>query len=226
MKYCQIDKEGMLSVQFKNKTAKFSDWRHNGDIHGIFITKDYSELPIKNSIVVDAGANIGDSSIYFALCGAKKIISIEPVEINYQSQKNNVKLNNLENISMRKAILSETSGEIIIDKNNLTTGHIKECSIDESGEIVEKITLEDIVHQYKIDSGILKMDIEGYEYGIIRSSNPKILLKFHHIIIELHGEEIELINEMKDKLEQIGFDIKISTVTSTYGTSTFLNAKK
>ena len=127
---------------------------------------------------------------------------------------------------MKKLVVSETSGEIIIDKTILTNGHITECSIDEGGEIVKKITLEDIVRQYEIDSGVLKMDVEGYEYGIIRSSNPETLLKFQHILIELHGEEIELIDEMKDKLEQIGFDTKISTVTSTYGTSTFLNAKK
>jgi transcription elongation factor Elf1 len=50
----------------------------NGDLFNIFYEKDYDFLPVKNRVVIDIGANIADSSIYFATTGAKKVIALEP----------------------------------------------------------------------------------------------------------------------------------------------------
>jgi len=223
-KYCQIN-EGVLSVRFDGKTAKFSDWRYNADIYGIFITEDYKSIPVKNSIVVDVGANIGDSSIYFALSGAKKVIAIEPIFANYQCLKNNVRLNNLNNIELKMVGVSGTSGEITVAGDIISSGHMTESTMNEGGQKIDLVSLKNIVDEYKIDSGILKMDVEGYEHGIIMSSNPETLLKFKHIFAELHYETIKPINEIKEKLEQIGFVTSLKYVSSSFGTSTFIEAK-
>ena len=54
----------------------------------------YDTLPIKDKIVLDVGANIGDTPIYFALHGSKKVIGIEPFPQNYEIAKKNVEINN------------------------------------------------------------------------------------------------------------------------------------
>ena len=52
----------------------------------------------KPIIFWDVGANIGDSSIYFALKGAKKVIALEPLPANYEMAVKNIELNNFKNI--------------------------------------------------------------------------------------------------------------------------------
>ena len=205
-KYCQIN-EDELQVSFNGSTVKFSDWRHNGDIPRIFIKEDYKSIPAKNSTVIDVGANIGDSSIYFALKGAKKVIAIEPVLANYQCLKKNVKLNDLKNIEFKMVGVAGERDKITIDVNMLSNGAMVKSN---KGQEIEMITLEDVVNEYNIESGILKLDCEGYEHEIIMFSSPDILLKFKYIFTELHFKTIKPINEIKQKLEQIGFNVSFN----------------
>jgi FkbM family methyltransferase len=51
---------------------------------------------VKNKIVVNVGAYTGDSAIYFALRGAKKVIAIEPRSNAFNEMLENIRLNNLE----------------------------------------------------------------------------------------------------------------------------------
>lgn len=48
--------------------------------------------------MLDVGANIADSCIYFASRGAEKVIGVEPLLKNYEIAKENIKLNNYSNI--------------------------------------------------------------------------------------------------------------------------------
>jgi hypothetical protein len=54
---------------------QFCDGISNGDLFNIFYKKEYEFLPVNNRVVIDIGANIADSSIYFAINGAKKVIA-------------------------------------------------------------------------------------------------------------------------------------------------------
>jgi FkbM family methyltransferase len=38
----------------------------------------YEDLNVRGRVVVDVGAYIGDSAIYFALRGARKVVAVEP----------------------------------------------------------------------------------------------------------------------------------------------------
>jgi len=67
-------------------------------ILGIFDYGEYELLGVRDRVVVDVGAFVGDSSIYFALKGARKVIAIEPHPEAYVEMLENIRLNNLENI--------------------------------------------------------------------------------------------------------------------------------
>jgi predicted RNA methylase len=56
----------------------------NGDIRNIFVNNIYEHLPVEGRSVVDIGANIADSCIYFALHGANNVIGLEPFPRNYE----------------------------------------------------------------------------------------------------------------------------------------------
>ena len=59
----------------------------NGEVLSMFLDDTYAFLPVKDKTVIDIGANICDSSIYFALCGATKVIAIEPLPKNFEIGK-------------------------------------------------------------------------------------------------------------------------------------------
>lgn len=61
-----------------NKEIKFHGGVNNGDIVYGFLKDDYGKLPVVGKTVVDIGANIADTPIYFATHGAKKVICLEP----------------------------------------------------------------------------------------------------------------------------------------------------
>ena len=74
----------------------------------------------ENGYIIDIGANIGDSSIYFALNNAKKVIALEPYPYSYNYALKNININNLnDKITLLNAGYGEDS-EIKIDENKIT----------------------------------------------------------------------------------------------------------
>ncbi len=79
-------------------------WEKNGikfkhlyaAIYGVFEEEDYKFLNVKDKNVLDIGAFVGDSPIYFILKGAKKVYAIEPHLDAYNEMLENIKLNNME----------------------------------------------------------------------------------------------------------------------------------
>jgi FkbM family methyltransferase len=181
----------------------------NGDLAGIFINNIYQHLPFKGKIVIDIGANIGDSSIYFALCGASKVVGIEPFPTNYRLAKKNIESNNLSNkITMMLAGCSANRGYITVDPDLQS---ISESASDfKEGVKVPLITLENILDENNIpssnDSIVLKMDCEGCEYDVILSCAESTLRRFSHIQVEYHYGY----KNIKEKLEKCGFSVSFS----------------
>jgi FkbM family methyltransferase len=187
--------------------VRFYGGLNNGEVAGIFLAKQYDSLPVNGKIVVDVGANIADSSIYFALKGAQKVVALEPFPKNYEAAKKNIELNNFaDKISLTLAACSSSSGSVMIDpdKQSDITSQIRESSA--SGFKVPTMTLEDIIKAHSIDSAILKMDCEGCEYDTILQSSKDALQKFTHIQLEYHYGY----KNLKQKLEASGFKVSIT----------------
>jgi len=182
----------------------------NGDMRGIFIDNIYQNLPVKNKTVIDIGANIADSAIFFALCGATKIICIEPFPKNYEIAKKNIKLNNLNNISIILAGCSNRRGEIKIDvDSDYEAGKLFIVKDFKTGIKVSLLTLQDILNENNLDSDgsiILKMDCEGCEYESILSADENTLQRFSHILIEYHYGY----KDLKEKLQRSGFKVSVT----------------
>ena len=77
----------LVSETNNKKKVQFFDGVSNGNLIGIFLNKEYDFLPVDGKTVLDIGANIGDSCVYFALCGSSRIIAIEPFPRNYELAK-------------------------------------------------------------------------------------------------------------------------------------------
>ncbi len=201
-KFFHVENNCVIIFKY-NKKIQFFDAISNGDLYGIFHEYDYKFLPVKNKIVLDIGANIGDSAIYFAINNASKVIALEPYQNNFEIAKKNISINNFDkNIELLLAGCSGKSSFIRLDSDKGTPQtRLRESK---TGAQIPLHSLEYLVEHYDIESGILKMDCEGCEYDSILETPNKILKKFSHIQVEYHYGY----KNLKVKLEQAGFSIE------------------
>ncbi|MGI0010860.1 MAG: FkbM family methyltransferase, partial [Nitrosopumilaceae archaeon] len=145
-KVCEI-KDDLLIIKTSFASVKFSHWRHNGDIAEVWVDEQYKTLPVKNKVVVDIGANIGDSSIYFSTKGASKVLAFEPAPKNYEMLKENITINKITNIEPILAGISSKNHTLTIDGEIASNGPFTETP---SGQLVSLITLTELVSRYMI----------------------------------------------------------------------------
>jgi FkbM family methyltransferase len=154
----------------------------------IFTYKDYDiDYKIKPKIIIDGGANVGYSSIFFARKFKNaKIFAIEPEESNFEVLKENTK--KYKNIIPIKKGLWPTKGYLkIIDNGQEKYGFITKIVKKNEKYDVEVITINDLMKKYNITKiDILKLDIEGAEKELFEENYDNWLDKTEILIIELH----------------------------------------
>ena len=163
--------------------------------------EDYKFLNVNNEIVIDLGANIGDSAIYFALNGAKEVIALEPYPYSFNFAVRNVKENNLDDkIEIFNAGYGKDA-EILVDENviNELGTNLKYSG---NGRKIKSYSLGSLIKKLNLDTAILKMDCEGCEYHILNENNS-VLAKFPQIQIEFHNGSKKLVK----KLKRAGFQV-------------------
>lgn len=159
----------------------------------IFFDKEYDFSVSKDpEVIVDAGANIGLSSVYFANKYPKaKIIAIEPEETNYLHLKKNVA--SYQNIVPVQAALWGHNGEIdLVDPGLGKWGFMTQNSgksKNSNKHTYQKIsakTVDQVMREHHLRNiDILKIDIEGAEKEVFCDTSLWIG-KVDSLIIELH----------------------------------------
>tara|TARA_B100000953_G_scaffold213581_1_gene176529 strand:+ start:1018 stop:1938 length:921 start_codon:yes stop_codon:yes gene_type:complete len=212
-----------VTIQPNEKTNQkiiFYGGLDNGDIVNIFLKKNYDVFKVKDNTVIDIGANIGDTAIFFAHNGAKRIIGVEPFHKNFEVAEKNVNANKLtDTIVLIKAGCGSKTGSVKIDPGYDSSIESRLVDFNE-GEYVPVITLQDIIQKYSIPIGsALKIDCEGCEYDIIENTPSNIISHFNHIQIEYHSGY----RSLKRKLESIGYDVIITKPHATDVVNSFFS---
>jgi len=173
-------------------------------IYEVFEEEEYKFLNVKDKNVLDIGAFVGDSPIYFILKGAKKVYAIEPHPDAYNEMLENIKLNNMENkIVPINMGISYEKDYITIEVRDIT--HVAFSIFKYNNNIGIKVPagkLSNIIEKYNIDAQILKMDCEGWEYDIILKDYDTIK-EFDEIGFEYHAYNTKIpISKLLDKLNK------------------------
>jgi len=174
-----------------------------GPIYEVFEGEDYKFLNVKDKNVLDIGAFVGDSSIYFILKGAKRVYAIEPHPDAYNEIIENIKLNNMEDkiIPINMGINYEKD-YIFINIKNLARVAASFFNSNNKGIKIPAGKLSDIIEKYNIDAQILKMDCEGCEYDIILKDYDTIK-EFDEIGFEYHAYNTKIpVSKLLDKLNK------------------------
>jgi FkbM family methyltransferase len=152
----------------------------------VFLQRQYDAEPeTEPKIIIDAGANVGYASIFFARkFPLSRIIAIEPEENNFTVLQKNVK--NFPNIEILRAALWDKEEEInVVDRGYGEWGFMAEKSEGMRGA-VPGITVDELMKKFALEEiDILKMDIEGSEKEVF-SGDCSWLSRTKMLIIELH----------------------------------------
>jgi len=154
----------------------------------IFDEHIYDNIDVYGRDVVDIGANVGDSSIYFALKGARKVVGVEPLPNVYAQAIENVKLNHLEGkIFLINAALGSKSGKIKVPCNTSTFTSNVFSTLRTNGECeVPIVTLSEVMEQIT-EPYLLKMDCEGCEFDVILNDYEHVRM-FEKLNVEHHAK--------------------------------------
>lgn len=152
-----------------------------------FVAKEieptYGWMPCDGAVVVDIGGNIGAFARWAALHGASRVVTIEPEESNYACLLANTR--ELPVVDPYRAAVGVGAGTTEIwlsptGKNPGNTSSVKYRGRISQGEIAQ------LDYRYVLEvnrPSVLKIDVEGAEYGFVRDPLPDYV---RAVTIEIH----------------------------------------
>lgn len=157
--------------------------------------------------VVDAGAHVGLFSLRGAV-HASHMVAIEPHPVTSALLTLNLKSSGISNVTViEKALWGRKEPLVITEGCHSAENAVS--SGDCSGRQVEALTLDELLH----DSGridLLKIDVEGAEFGVITSAQPETLAKLKAVVGELHLENHQDgAGEVVERLRSAGFAVNV-----------------
>ena len=144
-----------------------------GAYQQVLLEQQYAiDLPVSPSVIVDAGANVGTTSIYFAHRYPKaRIIAIEAEASNFALLSRNVQP--YARITPIHAALWSQDGEMSLSLPEADTGSFEKWAFfvhEGPGVPVRTISMRSVMNEMKITSiDVLKVDIEGAEKEVFES---------------------------------------------------------
>lgn len=153
----------------------------------VFIEDAYGiSLARQPSIIVDAGANVGMSAVYFSLhYPAATIVAIEPEPTNFEVLTRNAELFP-RIIPINAALWSHEGAARVYDSGGGHWGmRVADANISSDSNI-RSTTLGALLDELRIDQvDLLKIDVEGAEYEIFTDPSAWIS-RVGVICVELH----------------------------------------
>ena len=193
---------GPMPIRFRGKEVfqMASDGRDSAASGAFWVGLDdyegctlpvFAHLAANSRHIVDVGANTGIFSLLVArLYPACRVHAFEPFPPAADLLEANIRLNALENVLVRRAALSDYTGNLPLFFNNalrLTQGASLQARSDRVNQVeVPVVRLDD----YLLSEGIseielLKIDVEGYEHQVLWGAEKTIAACRPHIICEV-----------------------------------------
>lgn len=183
----------------------------------------YLELDKEDPYILDFGAHIGLTTLYFKqIYPEARIVAIEPSPSNFALLKKNIEDNQLKNVTILQVAIAPKSDMIELQEPISDEGWRSGTGIITNGWRgvqpskplrVQAVSILDYLSE-PVD--LLKMDIEGMEYEVIRTAG-QALRKAKHLILEIHPRKDHRREEIEKILTQVGYKLQIYEDKSNLG---------
>lgn len=166
-----------------------------------FVDEQYRWLDVRGRDVLDVGGSIGDSAIYFALNGARRVLVLEPYPASFRLLQANIAANNLG--GSITALLAGAGTDGVVEVSSAVASGSTAMRATAGGVAVPSRSLASLLAQGDWLDPVAKIDCEGGEYPLLMSASDADLRRFRRYFIEFHHG----IGDLGRRLEGAGFDV-------------------
>ena len=155
--------------------------------NSIFVSGEYDlKLDFEPRYIVDAGANIGASALYFKIRYPEALlIAVEPEKSNFRLLKKN--LNNYQKVGLENCALWPDNRGLVISNPDAEKYAFQMVEATGEAEAIKGITIENLFTRWHLPHvDLLKMDIEGAEKLLFDAEDISWLKKVRVLVVELH----------------------------------------
>jgi FkbM family methyltransferase len=174
----------------------------------IFTSPAFMMTRFDGRTVVDVGSFIGDSSIYFALRGARRVVALEPSARFCSIARANMEVNGLAgsvqvvNEGAGMAGFSNQSEDLQDQSHESHEVLIHREWVPSAQKGVRINSLREIIARFDLGAdAVLKVNCEGCEYNLIMDATVVDIGAFSEMLIEYHYGS----GKLERKLSQMGF---------------------
>ena len=197
-----LGKTGIATITIPQQPEKIYLRKGTSDIGvftAIFAFNEFAvdiEVP-ENGVIIDCGANIGISAVYFAKRYPQAtVIALEPNQANFELCQKNT--HDLKNVICLKTAIWTHSCELSLQNPQdedwaFRYNDQKDNEITESakGEKVAAVSVSDLIEKYDLKRiDIMKVDIEGAEKDLFSGESLSWMNLVDNFIVELHDEVV------------------------------------
>ena len=206
VRVASIPPKHTFSTSFLNKKILVSDSKwYLPTLKEIWGTQIYKfNASSKKPFIIDCGANIGLSVLYWKyLYPDSKIIAFEPDPAIFKILENNLTQFNYQGIEFRNLAVWSSESEMSFQVDNSVGGKIIQAENIPNVIKVKTFRLKNLLKQH-ID--MLKIDIEGAEYEVLKDCQEKLFL-VDHLFVEYHGwmSQTQKLHEILEMVNHAGF---------------------
>lgn len=175
----------------------------------LFVQEIYKFEPKnKNGVILDCGANIGVSVLYFSLNYPQhRIIAFEPQNDLFVILQENVKSFGLKNVELHNKAIWSKSEKLQFYTDGGLGGRVNNPYSGQIPSVIDAVPLYQYLNE-QID--MLKIDIEGAEDTVLKSCSGS-LKKANHIFFEYHNsiDKPQTLHELLSLIKEEGFNYYI-----------------
>lgn len=156
-----------------------------GDVFAVFEREDYRWLDVAGKTVIDVGAGVGDSAVYFARRGAYKVVGFEASAELARIAERNIQLNNVQD---RVAVFACAVLPVCEDHANclMVLRHLLDPRNPSAGPIPGPVSFNCVLEGLKDHKVALKIDCEGCEYELLQQLSDRALDPVGDVVLEFH----------------------------------------
>lgn len=178
------------------------------------LDRDYDAVtPLQNGwTIIDIGAGLGDFTVHAARQNPQgHVYAYEPFPESVELLKHNLALNNMTQAEVQAVAVAGQSGTLTL---NVGSEEAVQHSTTLSGAHtieVTAVTLAQIFAAHALPCcDLLKLDVEGAEYGILLTADASLLRKIKRIVLEYHDNTPAGRHEvLSNFLTERGFSVEL-----------------